>query len=89
MLLAILTRVIGMVATNLIKVHYNLCSSMSFGMLFLYCLINQIELLRALFNSQIVGNENKKPRVIKYIYIYNNLCLVFIGIKFDQFLIEN
>lgn len=62
---------------------------MSFGMLFLYCLINQIELLGALFNSQIVGNENKKPRVIKYIYIYNNLCLVFIGIKFDQFLIEN
>lgn len=68
-LLAILTRVIGMVATNLIKVHYNLCSSMSFVMLFLYCLINQIELLRALFNSQIVGNENKKPRVIIYIYI--------------------
>lgn len=63
-LLAILTGVIGMAAANLIKVFYNLCCSILFVMLFLYCLINQIAFLRAVFSLQKVGNGNRKPWVM-------------------------
>ena len=55
MVLAIHTGVIGMVAANLIKVFYNLCSLISFVILFLYCLVNQVMLLWTVFSSLKVG----------------------------------